>query len=120
MEYFKHFHITGVAGTTVYDSGLISSAEAPKRLKSVMINISVHDGNKIQGWLEREKVHDIPDYCVDTQEVTAADVQPLSMNKINEIPVGVDMPVGSTFAEAVECAGACHVFGAYRYEIIGK
>lgn len=120
MEYFKYFHITGVAGTTTYDTGLVSSAEAPKRLKSVLINLSVHDGNRIQGWLEREKVHDIPDYCIDTQETTAADVQPLSMNKINEIPIGVDMPVGTTFMEAVEAVGAVHVFGAYRYEIIGS
>lgn len=120
MEYFKHFHITGVAGTTAYDSGLTSSAEAPKRLKSILINISVHDGNKIQGWLEREKVHDIPDWCIDTQEVTDTTTFPLTMNKINEIPVGVDMPVGTTFKEAVEAAGACHVFGAYRYEIIGS
>lgn len=119
MEYFKYFHINGAANATTYDGGLTSSAEAPKRLKSILLNLSIHDGNKIQGWLEREKVYDIPDYCIDTQETTGADTPPLSMNKINEIPVGVDMPVGTTFKVAIECVNAAHVFGAYRYEIIG-
>jgi len=120
MEYFKSFHITGVAGTTTYDTGLVSSAEAPKRLKSILVVTSDHNGNKVQGWLEREKVHDIPDYCIDTQQYGAANLHPRSMNKINEIPVGVDMPVGTTFMEAVEAVAACHVYGAYRYEITGS
>ncbi|MBA7654273.1 hypothetical protein ES703_62150 [subsurface metagenome] len=120
MEYFKYFMVTGVAGQTIYDTGLTSSAEAPKRLKSILINVGIHDGNKIQGWLEREKVFEIPDYCIDTQEVVGAVTMPMSMNKINEIPVGVDMPVGTTFKVAVEnTAGAVeHLYGAYRYEIV--
>lgn len=120
MDYFKYIHVTGVQSKTVYDDGLTSSAEAPKRLKSILINTSIHDGNRIQGWLEREKVFDIPDYCIDTQEVVGAATMPMSMNKINEIPVGVDMPVGTTFALAIEHgAGSIeHLFGAYRYEII--
>ncbi|GAH63500.1 unnamed protein product, partial [marine sediment metagenome] len=53
MEYYKYFKITGAANTTTYDDGLTSSQEAPKRLKSVLVNVNIHDGNKIQGWLER-------------------------------------------------------------------
>ncbi|MBA7630570.1 hypothetical protein ES703_38093 [subsurface metagenome] len=120
MDYFKYFTKTAVINTTTHADGLTSSQEAPKRLKSILINITTHSGDRIQGWFEREKVFDIPDYCVDTQAVTATDVQPLSMNKINEIPVGVDMPVGSTFTVAVECGGVeSTIHGAYRYEIIG-
>jgi len=119
MEYFKYFHVTGVANTTKYDDGLTSSAEAPKRLKSILITTSIHDGNKVQGWLEREKVFELPDYCIDTQEFGVVDTHPISMNKINEIPVGVDMPVGTTFKVALEAGvGGGHLFGAYRYEII--
>jgi len=120
MEYFQHFTKTAVINTTTYADGISSSAEAPKRLKSVLINITTHSGDRVQGWLEREKVFDIPDYCIDTQELTGADTFPKSMNKINEIPVGVDMPVGSTFMVAVLCGGvATTIHGAYRYEIIG-
>jgi len=119
MDYFKYFTKLGVINTTTYADGLTSSAEAKKRLKSVLINISTHSNDKIQGWLEREKVFEIPDYCIDTQELAGADTPPLSLNKINEIPVGVDMPIGSTFKVAIECGGvAATICGAYRYEII--
>ncbi len=119
MEYFKFFKITGVINTTTYDSGLTSSAEAPKRLKSILINVTKHTEQKVQGWLEREKVFELSAYNLDTQELTTADLHPKTMNKLNEIPVGVDMPVGTTFKVAVECgASKIDLFGAYRYEIV--
>ena len=119
MEYFQYFTKDCDANKTTYADGLTSSAEAPKRLKSVVINIDLHSGDKVQGWLEREKVFELPDYCIDTQELTGADTFPFSMNKINEIPVGVDMPVGTTFRVALECGGVgATICGAYRYEII--
>lgn len=119
MEYFKYFTKDCDASKTTFADGLTSSAEAPKRLKSVMINIDLHSGDKVQGWLEREKVFELPDYLIDTQELTGADTHPKSMNKLNEIPVGVDMPVGTTFTVALECGGVgATICGAYRYEII--
>lgn len=120
MDYFKYFKITGVANTTTTDAGLTSSQEAPKRLKSVMVNITTHATAKVQGWLEREKVFDLPDHLIDTQELAPTDRSPMSLNKLNEIPVGVDMPVGTTFAAALECIAAADLYGAYRYEIIGS
>lgn len=119
MDYFKYFKVEGVASKTEYDKGLTSSAEAPKRLKSVMINVAAREGNKIQGWLEREKVFELPDHLIDTQELAAADTPPLSMNALNEIPVGVNMPVGTTFMVAIESGTTeSDLYGAYRYEII--
>lgn len=119
MEYYKYFKITGVASKTVYDAGVTSSQEAPKRLISVLVNIAAREGNKVQGWLEREKVHEVPDHLIDTQELTGADTFPLSMNALNEIPIGVDMPVGTTFKEALESGAATSdLYGAYRYEIV--
>ncbi|GAH77633.1 unnamed protein product, partial [marine sediment metagenome] len=116
MEYFKYFKVTGAASKTEYDAGLTSSAEAPKRLKSIMINVVAREDNKIQGWLEREKVFELPDALIDTQELAAADTPPLSMNALNEIPVGVDMPVGTTFKVALESGTTeSDLYGAYRY-----
>ena len=120
MDYFKYFSVTGVANSTVYDTGLTSSQEATKRLKSVMVNVSIQEGGKVQGWLEREKVFELPDHLIDTQETTGADTPPKSVNNLNESPVGVDMPVGTTFMVAIEGGAAGAAFsGAYRYEIIG-
>ncbi|MBA7707680.1 hypothetical protein ES703_116556 [subsurface metagenome] len=119
MEYFKYFKVEGVASKTVYDDGLTSSAEAKKRLISVMINVVAREDNKIQGWLEREKVFELPDALIDTQEVADTDKPPLSMNALNEIPVGVDMPIGTTFMVAIESGTSeADLYGAYRYEII--
>lgn len=119
MDYFKYFKVTGVINSTVFDTGLTSSAEAPKRLKSIIINVAAREGNKVQGWLEREKVFELPDHMIDTQELTGADTFPLSMNSMNEIPVGVDMPVGTSFKVALESGGtASDLYGAYRYEIV--
>jgi len=119
MDYFKLFKITGVINSTVHDTGLTSSEEAHKRLKSILVNVEAREGNKVQGWLEREKVFDLYDHHLDTQELTGADTFPLSQNCLNEIPVGVDMPVGTTFKAAIECgATAKDLYGAYRYEIV--
>jgi len=117
MDYFKHFAVTGIANTTTYDDGITSSAEAPKRLKSIMINISTHATAKVQGWLEREKIFELPDDLIDTIELAPSNRFPMSLNKLNEIPVGIDMPVGTTFKVAIECVAAANLCGAYRYEI---
>lgn len=119
MDYYKYFNVTGVASKTVYDDGVTSSTEAKKRLKSIMINVAAREGNKVQGWLEREKVFELPDHMIDTQELTGADTFPLSMNSLNEIPVGVNMPIGTTFKVALESGGTpSDLYGAYRYEIV--
>jgi len=120
MYYFKYFTKLGVINTTTHADGLTSSQEAPKRLISVMININTHSGDRVQGWLEREKVFDLPDHLIDTQELAPTNRPPMSLNKLNEIPVGVDMPVGSTFTVAIQCGAVeATICGAYRYEIIG-
>ena len=119
MDYFKYFKVSGVANKTTYEDGLSSSAEAKKRLKGVIINVTKHTEQKVQGWLEREKVFELSAYNLDTQELTATTTFPKTMNKLNEIPVGVDMPIGTTFQVAVECgATKIDLYGAYRYEIV--
>lgn len=119
MEYLKSFKVVGVTNTTTFDSGLASSQEAPKRLKSVIINVTKHTEQNIQGWLEREKVFEISAFCLDTQELGNTNKHPKTMNKLNEIPVGLDMPVGTTFKVAVECGTTkIDLYGAYRYEIV--
>jgi len=118
MVYFQYFSITGVANSTVYDDGLESSKENPKRLLSVIVQVSAYQGNKIQGWLEREKIHELPDKCLDTEEEGSTDKISKSFNRLNEIEVGHDIPVGSTFKMAVESGATGNdLVGAYRYEI---
>lgn len=119
MEYLQKFTVTGEENKVVYDPGLESSKENPKRLLSVLIQVTEYQGNDIQGWWEREKIFEIPDYLLDTVELQANTKQGKSVNRLNEIGVGMDIPVGSTFAVAVSSgATKCDIRGAYRYEIV--
>lgn len=120
MVYFKLFRITGVANAVIYDEGLSSTQENPKRLLSVVVQVTGYAGNDVQGWFEREKIFDIPDKCVDTDVSAGSTNVQTSFNRLNEIEVGLDMPVGSTFKTAIRC-GATNkdLIGAYRYELVG-
>lgn len=119
MIYFQKIAITGVANTTEYDDGLESSKENPKRLLSVLCQIDEHQGADVQGWWEREKIFDIPDVLIDVYETHGTDKAGKSFNRINEIEVGHELPVGSTFKVALKCGASPNDFkGAYRYEIV--
>lgn len=121
MVYFQLFRITGVANSTEYDDGLESSKENPKRLLSVIVQVSGYSDNDVQGWLEREKILDIPDKCIDTDASVGGTNVQHSFNRLNEIEVGHEIPVGSTFKMAIKC-GATNkdLIGAYRYEIYSE
>lgn len=119
MIYFKVFRITGVNNSVVYDAGLESSKENPKRLLSVLVQVDDYQDNDIQGWLEREKIFEVPDYLLDTLGREGDAFYNKSYNRLNEIEVGCDIPIGSTFKVAVDSgATKCDLKGAYRYEIV--
>lgn len=119
MIYFKKIAITGVANKTEYDDGLESSKENPKRLLSIIAQVDCYRDNDVQGWWEREKIFELMDKHLDTTEEGSTTKHPKSFNRLNEIEVGMDLPVGSTFKVALKCGGTTNNFrGAYRYEIV--
>lgn len=119
MVYFQKFSITGENNKTIFDSGLESSAENPKRLLSIIVQVDTYQGNDVQGWWEREKIFEMLDYHIDTVEEGSTDKISKSFNRLNEIEVGMDIPVGSTFMAAIKSgATKCDLYGAYRYEIV--
>lgn len=119
MVYFKKIRINGVENTTTSDPGLESSKENPKRLLSIIAQIGSYMGNDVQGWWEREKIFELPDSLIDTTQEGTSQKHAKSFNRLNEIEVGMDLPVGSTFTVALKCGANGDVFiGAYRYEII--
>ena len=119
MDYFHLFRITGIENTITYDTpGLQSSLENPKTLKSIMVQVSAYQDNDVQGHHEREKIFDLPDSLIDTDEEGSTDKISKSFNRINEIPVGLKMPAGTSFQAAIRCGGTnTDLVGAYRYEI---
>lgn len=119
MIYLKKFAITGVANKVTFDDGLESSKENPKRLLSVIVQVDCYRDNDVQGWWEREKILELLDKHLDTTEESTSNKHPKSMNRLNEIEVGYDIPVGSTFMMALSCGATTNnLHGAYRYEII--
>lgn len=119
MVYFQKIAITGVANTTTYDDGLESSSENPKRLLSVISQVDAYRANDVQGWLEREKIFDLPDKLIDTEQLAGDNNFSKSFNRLNEIEVGHDLPVGTTFKVAIKCGeNKTDFIGAYRFEIV--
>lgn len=119
MIYFQKFSVSGTENKVEFDSGLESSRENPKRLLSCLIQVDTYKDNDVQGWWEREKVFELPDKLLDTIEEGSTEKISKSFNRLNEIEVGYDLPVGSTFKIAISCGGtANNIIGAYRYEIV--
>lgn len=115
--YYKAFNVTGVINVTTLDGGLMSTVEVPTRIRAVLINSSATEGNVIEGWIGTKRVLEIYDYNLDTQEETAGATAPLSQNKINRLPVEIDVPAGLSFKIGVNCGGvASNLFGAYEYD----
>lgn len=121
MRLFQSFRITGIANTTVYDTGLKSTDAEKKRLINVHLQLNAQaatDDNDVQGYHERAKVFDIPEKLIPTQLVTNTTlVQPGDVSR--KIPVELDIPAGETFKVAIKCAATLEILrGMYEYEII--
>ena len=119
MYYFQKFSITGEENKVAYDAGLESSTENPKRLISLLVQVDDYQDNDVQGWYEREKIFEIPDSLIDTVGRESDNNANKSFNRINEVEVGYELPVGSTFKAAISCgATKSDLKGAYKYEIV--
>ena len=118
MIYFQKFRRDGTANKTEYDDGLKSTAENPKRLLSILVqseNKPLGDGD-LQIWYEQEKISEIPLEMIDSP--ATGNSQPWGRNRLNEVEVGFDIPVGATVKVAIKSGGVAeNILGAYRYEI---
>lgn len=111
------FRVTGVANSIIYDGGLKSTEAEKKTLLSVHVVVNNYKDNDVQGYHERAKVFDVPDRLLDMED------EGMSLNRakpgarINEIEVGLPIPVGETFKVAISCgANAANLHGFYKYE----
>jgi len=121
MVYFQALTATAEAGATGYDNGLRSTAENPKRLLSVLVQVQEEPRtaeSMLQLWYEQEKIAEIPTKLLDSCDELG--VVQWSVNRLNEIEVGFDIPVGAIVKLAVKAVGHVQtIIGAYRYEITG-
>jgi len=113
------FRITGVANAITYDDGLKSTEAEKKRLLSIDLLTSGVAGNDVQGYHERAKVYDIPDYLIDYEAGSDVANQAKPGLRMNNVEVGLEIPVGEVFKVAIKCgATAKNLYGCYNYELI--
>ncbi len=119
MVYFQAIKASAADTATTYDGGLRSTAENPKRLLSILIQVKEEplDDGMLQIWYEQEKIAEIPLTLIDSPtEVDTSTAY--SQNRLNEVEVGFDIPVGAIVKAAVKAVGGTQtIVGAYRYEI---
>lgn len=118
MIYFQAFDVEAAAGATEYDDGLKSTAENPKTLLSVLIQVKElpTEDSMLQIWNEQEKIAEIPLALITSP--TAGATQPYSRNYLNEVEVGFDIPVGAVVKVASKAVTSTQTLvGAYRYKI---
>lgn len=119
MFYFQALDASAASGATDYDEGLRSTAENPKRLLSVLLIGTVLGlvGSMVQIWYEQELIAELPIFLIDNL-FTCGQTLPYSQNRLNEIEVGFDIPVGAVVKVAIKAVGGTQtIVGAYRYEI---
>lgn len=119
MKYFQAFDVEAAAAATEYDDGLKSTAENPKRLLSVLIQVKElpTEDSMLQIWYEQEKIAEIPLNLINSPLCTDTNT-PYGMNMLNEVEVGFDIPVGAAVKVACKAVTSTQtILGAYRYEI---
>lgn len=121
MVYLQSFDVEAAAAATEFDSGLSSTSENPKTLLSVLIQVKElpSEDSMLQIWYEQEKISEIPLFLLDSPAPSGV-AEIFSRNRLNEIEVGFEIPVGASIKVAVKAVSNTQTIrGAYRYEITG-
>ncbi|MBA7591541.1 hypothetical protein ES708_33700 [subsurface metagenome] len=114
--FYKYFNVVGVADTTVLDGGLVSEVDKPVHLDAILLNVSVTNGNVIEGWIGNKRIVEIPDWIIDNRVALGVGNEFPSTTKISRLPVDVDIPPGQVFKVGIRSAGVLStVTGSYEY-----
>jgi len=122
LYYFQSYDVEAAAGATEYDDGLRSTAENPKTLLSVLVQVKElpTEDSMLQIWHEKEKIAELPLFLINSPEASGV-TEPFSKNMINEVEVGMDIPIGATIKVASKAVTSTQTIrGAYRYQITGS
>lgn len=119
MIFRQYIYLAGIINDIAYDPGLISTPSEKKRLVSISLLVNQVIDNHVQGYHEKAKVFDIPDRLIDVENNAYNYNYQKPGARINEIEVGLDIPVGETFKLAMKSgATATNIYGMYNYELI--
>ena len=119
MIYFKALDVEAAASATEYDGGLRSTAENPKTLLSVLLQVKElpTEDSMVQIWYEQEKISEVPLSLINSP-FASGQTEPFGKNMINELEVGFQIPVGAVVKVASKAVTSTQTIrGAYRYKI---
>ncbi|MBA7525356.1 hypothetical protein ES705_17507 [subsurface metagenome] len=117
--FYKSFRVNGLANKTVFDDGLVSTVDEPKRIRAIIISVSTYNDNDIEGWIETTRILSIPDTCFATHDSTAAATYYRPTEKLLRIPIEEDLTPGKTFKIGIKCGAlTTDLDGSYEYEIV--
>lgn len=113
---YKAFNVVCLPNVTTLDAGLVSEVGSPKHLDALLLNVSVTNGNIIEGWIGTKRVVEVPDWLFDNRVALGAGNEFPSTSKISRLPVDIDIPAGQIFKIGIRAAGVgSTVTGAYEY-----
>ncbi|MBA7713694.1 hypothetical protein ES703_122701 [subsurface metagenome] len=115
--FYKLFRVTGQANKTIFDPGLVSTVEEPKRIRAILINVTAYHASTIEGWIETNRILEIPDDICNTSDTSAAITGVISQTKLIRIPIDETIPQGQIFKIAINCStDIVSIDGSYEYE----
>ena len=117
--YYQRFDVVGTINITVLDGGLISTVEEPKRINSILIDVSLYQDNIVEGWIGNTRVLEISDYIFTTRAPGAATINYQATSKITQLPIELDIPAGQIFKIGIRSGAAANdITGSYCYTIL--
>lgn len=117
--FYKLFRVTGEANKTIFDSGLISTVDEPKKIRAILINVTAYHASTIEGWIETNRILEIPDDVCNTSDTSLVINGVIASNKIIRIPIEENIPPGMIFKIAINCGtDVVSIDGSYEYEPI--
>ncbi len=115
--FYKSFRVNGEANKTIFDDGLVSTVEEPKRIRAVIISVSTYNDNNLEGWIETTRILSIPDTCCATHDFIAGAFPFRPTPKLLRIPIEEALKPGLTFKIGINCGAlTTDLDGSYEYE----
>jgi len=121
MFFYEGFRITGVANKIEYADALQSTDAEPKRLVAVGIQMADYGAtadNDVLVFHERAEILSIPETMFGQHAVAVA-LEQVGSERLMEVPIGLDIPVGEAVKAALKsAANEVDLRGYYKYELI--
>lgn len=115
---YEGFIITGVANVQTFDAGIESNQAEPKKLIGLLVHLSGYAANRVQVYLDNEKLADIYDYHFVSEADLGAANFPYATNRLAKIDLEIEIPIGQRVKACIQCGATLKtMYGSYIFEV---